>query len=272
MKKMKAFLLTLILFLAISNTGFSSTIDEISVQPETDNTTSVVISGTFSDGCERNLVPLTTPLEQGVMVQIFTEKISDNCSAEPVPFVSTTEIIPPDKEEYLLTAFLYDGIPGQEEDVQLLDSESITIEQEPGDGDNETDNETGEVFEVSVNITPETLNLKSNGRWITAHVTVAGDKSIEDIDVDSISMEDSIAVDKSSISSSDLMLKFSRSEVVSLIEDMDIDPPETIELSITGNFTDDNETSFEAMDTVRVINPGNNKNKGGKKHGKGMKH
>jgi hypothetical protein len=254
-------ILLLIVLLGISKVSSGNTIDDVSVQ--TDNKTTVIINGTFSDGCERDLIPLTTSLEDSVIIQIFTQQTSDNCSEEEIPFISKNEITPPDKDEYLITALLYDGLPGQPETVQLLDYEVLVAENKTDDTDNDTDNGTDngttEEFIVTVNLTPETLNLKSQGRWITAKIEVTGDKSNDDIDIESIKLEETIKVEQSSLSSGELMVKFNRSEVISLIEDMDIDPPETVELTISGNFTGDNETSFEATDTIRVINPGKGK-------------
>ena len=101
---------------------------------------------------------------------------------------------------------------------------------------------------VSLDIDPNTLNLKSKGRWITAYLT-AENASIEDIDLSSILLQDSLTPERYDYQDDILMLKFSRQEFMNTIE-----VGESIEVKISGKW--EHGEDFEAFDTIRVIDPG----------------
>jgi dipeptidyl aminopeptidase/acylaminoacyl peptidase len=124
------------------------------------------------------------------------------------------------------------------------------------------------VLPAIVNINPETLNLKSKGRWITSYVELPESYDINDINTFSIMLNDTIQAetypqligDQDSDNIPDLMIKFSRDEVILLILST-IDPseyehqkaPHIIQrtLKLTGKLADG--TSFTGYDTIRVI-------------------
>jgi len=105
-----------------------------------------------------------------------------------------------------------------------------------------------------LDIDPDTLNLKSKGKWITAYIELPEEYSVEDVDVESIRIEDTIASQKSDIQDGILMVKFSREEVIALIEGMGLTLPSDVDLKVIGKLNDD--TSFEGIDTIRIIKPG----------------
>ena len=78
---------------------------------------------------------------------------------------------------------------------------------------------------------------------------------MNDINVDSILLEDEIGVEQSGIQDGVLMVKFNRQVVIDYIElvleILGITPPDRVTLTVTGELTDG--TLFEGSDTIRVL-------------------
>jgi hypothetical protein len=110
------------------------------------------------------------------------------------------------------------------------------------------------VIPAVIDIDPDTLNLKSEGRWITAYIEVPG-YDVSKIDVSSVLLEQTVSAeprptgvgDYDSDGIPDLMVKFDRSAVQSIVE------PGNVTLTISGKI---NGLLFEGSDTIRVINKG----------------
>jgi len=120
---------------------------------------------------------------------------------------------------------------------------------------------------LTVEICPKTLNLKSNGKWVTVYITFPEDISADDVDVESLELE----VDGKSISANwtragegMLMVKFSRDELKEIVDGLG-----EVEIQVSGELVGGG--SFEGFDTIRVIDPGK---KGPGPHGNqnGWKH
>jgi hypothetical protein len=102
---------------------------------------------------------------------------------------------------------------------------------------------------ATIDIDPNTLNLKSKGRWITCYITLNEPYDPSSIDISTILLEDTIPAEWGDIQGDRLMVKFDRSDVQALL------PVGTYNLKVTGEFTDG--TSFEGYsDEIRVIDPG----------------
>jgi hypothetical protein len=104
--------------------------------------------------------------------------------------------------------------------------------------------------EPNIDIDPDTLNLDSKGRWITAYITLNSPFDGNDIDICTVILEDTIPAEWGDVQNDTLMVKFDRSEV----EDYIGVPQESIELTISGKLMDG--IPFEGSDTIRVIDPG----------------
>jgi len=117
---------------------------------------------------------------------------------------------------------------------------------------------------ASVDIDPDTLNLQSTGKWITAYTQLPEGYSASDIDATSILLNDTVApisdpkygfvkdalVDYNRDGVLEYMLKFDRATVTSWIY-QSIGMQHEVKLTITGELTDG--TPFEGTDIVSVV-------------------
>ncbi|UCD92317.1 MAG: hypothetical protein JSV43_08910, partial [Methanobacteriota archaeon] len=102
---------------------------------------------------------------------------------------------------------------------------------------------------LNLNIDPDTLNLKSMGRWITAYLTTEG-ATPDEVDAPSLLLNDIVKPDWWDVQgNTTLMVKFSRPAVQAIVNVGD-----SVDIKVTGNWTDG--TTFEAYDIIRVIDPG----------------
>ncbi len=105
-----------------------------------------------------------------------------------------------------------------------------------------------EELAVSLDIDPDTLNLKSKGRWITAYLSIEN-ASVYDIDISSILLQDTLVPERYYYQDDVLMLKFDRQEFKDTVE-----VGVSIEVKMSGKWKDG--TEFEAYDHIRITNPG----------------
>lgn len=105
-----------------------------------------------------------------------------------------------------------------------------------------------QIPQPTIDIGPNTLNLKSKGKWITCYISLTDDYDVKDIDISTILLEDTIPAEWGDIQGDILMVKFDRSEVEDMLS------PGTYNLKVTGELLDG--TKFEGYsDEIRVINP-----------------
>ena len=106
---------------------------------------------------------------------------------------------------------------------------------------------------TTIDIEPDTLNLKSKGKWITAYIELPDGYDVNNIDVSTVMLEDQVQTearpteigDYDNDDIADLMVKFDRQKLISLLEVGDA------ELTVAGELCDG--TPFEGSDTIRVI-------------------
>jgi Tol biopolymer transport system component len=122
---------------------------------------------------------------------------------------------------------------------------------------------TVEAIEASVDIDPNSLSLKSKGKWITAYVELPEGYDVSDINVSTIMLNGTVRSELSPTAIGDydndgvpdLMIKFDRAAVVQYI--LDQVPIEerfmTVTLTITGKLNDG--TPFQGSDTIKIILP-----------------
>jgi len=116
---------------------------------------------------------------------------------------------------------------------------------------------------AAIDIDPDTLNLKSNGEWITAYIELPEGYDVSDIEVNSIQVNDAIPIDVEAPATvgdydldsvPDLMVKFDRASIIELLDanDYSEDTGKSCfaTLTITGTVLD---TTFEGSDTIKVL-------------------
>jgi len=103
---------------------------------------------------------------------------------------------------------------------------------------------------ATVDIQPNTLNLKSKGNWITCYIAFPADADVADVNSNTILLNGQVKAEWTMIEEEAqvLMAKFSRSAVEGILQ------PGTVELTVSGKLNDG--TRFEGKDTITVINKG----------------
>jgi probable HAF family extracellular repeat protein/predicted outer membrane repeat protein len=107
--------------------------------------------------------------------------------------------------------------------------------------------EYGGAMSAEVDIEPNTLNLQSMGKWITAFLQLGEDYNVADIDPNSVVLENEIKPDRFWLTEDEqiAVAKFNRQQVQAILDIGEV------ELTITGRLTDG--TLFEAKDIIRII-------------------
>lgn len=100
-----------------------------------------------------------------------------------------------------------------------------------------------------VRITPRTLNLQSQGEWMTCHIELPENYDIADIDIGSLRLNDVIPAEPNpvAVGGKKLMVKFSRPALQAIVS-----VGEVVELKVTGLVDG---VPFEGWDNIRVIDP-----------------
>jgi len=119
---------------------------------------------------------------------------------------------------------------------------------------------------ATIDVDPDTLNLASNGEWITAYIELPEGYSVDAIDVPTILLNGSISVDPEAPTEvgdydvdgiPDLMVKFDRATVIEWLGTADYseDTGKSVEVTlvITGKVAG---TPFEGADTIRILSKG----------------
>jgi parallel beta-helix repeat protein len=112
-------------------------------------------------------------------------------------------------------------------------------------------------IEATIDIDPDTLNLTSKGRWITAYIELPAGYDVADINVSTLLLNGSVQAESKPASIGDddndeiidLMVKFDRALVEGLLEVGD-----NVEITVSGSLSDG--TQLAGTDTIRVIRKG----------------
>ena len=113
------------------------------------------------------------------------------------------------------------------------------------------------IVSAFIDFNPDTLNLKSRGKYVTTYIELPRGYDINDIDSESIELNSQVPVETKPIEIGDydsngipdLMVKFNQSAVQNILEVGD-----EVKLTLTGRLFDG--TQFEGTDSIRVIRRG----------------
>lgn len=123
-----------------------------------------------------------------------------------------------------------------------------------------TFNDCDGTLQANIHIYPNTLNLKSRGKWITCFIELPEGYDRHEIDANTILLNDSIYAglkhvkvrnyDRQHVS--DLKIKFNRKDLINYLRSRGIKNKEEVELTVEGKFNDG--TLFGGSDTIRIRN------------------
>jgi len=107
---------------------------------------------------------------------------------------------------------------------------------------------------VQLAVSPRTLNLRSNGQWVSAHLEVPAGYDVNEINQATVTLQNSISADitKTEILDynnngiADIMMKFDRAALQNMIGGGD-----TAEIVINGEFNDG--TPFTGRDSIKIV-------------------
>jgi len=102
-----------------------------------------------------------------------------------------------------------------------------------------------------VRITPKVLNIKSQGQWVTAHISLPEPYKEEDIDIGSVKLwykDDFVQAEWGKATKQFLLVKFPRNEVTAMLKS----EVGRVQLAVTGLV---NGIEFYGTDTIIVIEP-----------------
>ena len=112
-------------------------------------------------------------------------------------------------------------------------------------------------IEAEIDINPDTLNLKSKGKWISCHIWLPEEHDVADVNAYSVFLEDEIGAEWIWADEQEqvLMAKFSRAALQEMLAELET--PTQVELLVTGELVDG--TRFEGTDVIKVIDKGKKK-------------
>lgn len=101
-------------------------------------------------------------------------------------------------------------------------------------------------IKATIDVDPDTINLKSKGKWITAYINLPEGSNVNDIEISTVMFEDVINAEWGRIQGDTLMVKFDRAAVKEILV------PGIYNFKVSGEFTDG--MKFEGLsDEIRVI-------------------
>jgi hypothetical protein len=139
-------------------------------------------------------------------------------------------------------------------DILSQGEEGVTVQMDfDGDGTPEltiTTDSTFTFIPAAIDIDPDTLNLKSKIKWVTAYIELPGGYDVADIDVGTVKLwyeDNSVPAEWGDIQDGTLMVKFNGKAV----QDLFTGPVDAATVAVAGELQDG--TPFGGNDTIMVI-------------------
>ena len=160
------------------------------------------------------------------------------------------------EREYTFTP----GVLGNDQEIGICGSGWYGSNNPPGYADFDFIRVTSTIIQATLDIDPDTLNLKSKGKFITCYIELPAGYNVTDINVSTMMLNDEVLAelhpteigDYDSDGILDLMVKFDRQSVIDILPVGD-----EVNVTVTGKLFD--KTAFEGSDTIRVIDKGKGK-------------
>jgi len=110
------------------------------------------------------------------------------------------------------------------------------------------------VIEVEIDIDPDTLNLKSQGKWMTVYAYIQPSQGYHatEINVNTILLDGQIPADWGDVQEKNcFMAKFNRTSLIDYLIGEGRKGGDVVTLTVTGQFTDG--MSFQGSDTINLV-------------------
>ncbi|GAG95428.1 unnamed protein product, partial [marine sediment metagenome] len=106
--------------------------------------------------------------------------------------------------------------------------------------------------DATVDINPDTLNLDSEGQWITVYAYIETEYDESVLDIGTVILDDAVPADWGEIQDGCLMVKFVRADVIAYLISEGYVAGDDVPLTVSGVFT--NGMEFSGEDTIKVVN------------------
>jgi hypothetical protein len=149
--------------------------------------------------------------------------------------------------------------PSEDEEENNVNGETLEPKEDPVDGKEEVPDKTKEKpIKATVEINPNKINCKSNGKWITAYIGLPSSYNVEQIDITSILLITEVGeiatsdefphgiVDIDDDNHPGLMVKFDRTALIQILE-----PMQFCEITLLGELLDNKK--FEWGGVIEVL-------------------
>ena len=252
-----------VLILPVLAGGAIYNVGVIPANPTVSDSVAIIVSGEFNDGCW-SPGPGQCGEVEGFTISSMIYAVDYwqpgwDCVMMLVPYSFRCEYGRLEAGHYVV------NVVEEHESMRDPDSDVLSLE---------FDVLAPAAIEAAVDLDPSTLNLRSNGRFVTCYIELPLDYSPEDIDVSTVLFENLVGAlphptgtgDHDLDGIPDRMVKFPRGEVIELLSGLDnpaedgsgsgggVSVPEEQAVTVSGELTDG--TRFEGMDLLRVLNPG----------------
>jgi hypothetical protein len=110
------------------------------------------------------------------------------------------------------------------------------------------------VIKVEIDIDPDTLNLRSQGKWTTVYANIQPSQGYHasEINVNTILLDGEIPADWGDVQEQNLfMAKFNRTSVIDYLISEGYKGGDVVTLTVTGQFTDG--IFFQGSDTIKLV-------------------
>jgi len=103
---------------------------------------------------------------------------------------------------------------------------------------------------IKIRIAPKTLNLRSQGEWVTVHTNIAYSK----VDAETVTLNEIPISWSKADNKGNFVGKFAMNEIKDLVCGEELEYPVRYEFTLEGSTTDDDVDFFSGTKTIRVIN------------------
>ena len=138
----------------------------------------------------------------------------------------------------------------QNQEDDMIDNTNDDTPRKDMPGPPKDTKDDNDIITAIITINPYVLNFKSKGKWITVYIELPAKYNLEDIDFSTVLFNNEILAEEKPTGINDfdnnnlpeLMVKFDRSSVISLLESQEL-----CEVSVSGKLSNKNKNEFKGI-------------------------